>query len=474
MTTASVKQAPSFASRLAPFAVPVALVLSATAPLGLGDFNGRDVLAPVVAGLALSAAFLWVLWVRRYGRVPWFEIGVLYVGVVSVYLAYPLIGFLAIGQHYTPTNDGRLALTQPDASVVAAIGWLYVAHLAGFVAGYLCVRHRVELRRVSLPRPDAPIFIALLVGYLLIEGYVLALGLFYNTTASTYIESYLVARRLPLTLAQLLNHLGGIRYALAVMLMTALFTRYPRTRLVIAAWLIVSGVATVARLGSRTEFVLLVLSAAVIYDTLVRPIPTRLIAGLGAAGLAGFIFFGIVRDRGAEAGPSVQTRNPFAYGSEFENLFGNAVHLSVNRSAIPQLPVAFYFTDFAALVPQQVAPFTKVTPADWYVTTYFPMYAAMGGGLAFGTIAEAVLSGGWLSALLRGLALGCIFAAVYRLHASRPHAFWMFVFYVWLATLCYQSFRNTTFYLVVLCVFRFVPSLVGVNLFAMILRRAGR
>lgn len=130
--------------------------------------------------------------------------------------------------------------------------------------------------------------------------------------------------------------------------------------------------------------------------------------------------------------------------------------------------------DVAALVPQQLAPFTKFDRADWYVNRFFPEYAAMGGGLAFGTIAEVVLTGGWISAALRGLALGFLLAALHRFYTRHAHRFWVFVFYVWVTTLSYQVFRNSTFALLVLIVYRFVPALLLVNIVASGIRRAVR
>ena len=36
------------------------------------------------------------------------------------------------------------------------------------------------------------------------------------------------------------------------------------------------------------------------------------------------------------------------------------------------VPTALYFADLAALLPQQLAPFEKVEPAAWYVSTFYP------------------------------------------------------------------------------------------------------
>lgn len=423
---------------------------------------------PLAAGLLVTAAFLWVLWRRRQGSVPWFEIGVVYVGVVAVYLTYPLLGFLALGQTYTPLNDARLFMMQPRAEDVGRIGWLYVCHLTGFAVVYLLVRGRLPIQVPPIRRPRLSVFIAVVVVYVSIEAFGVFLGLFYDTSGDTYLKTYLAARRLPLIFSQLFNHLNGIKYVLSVMLMAALFTRYPASRRVIAGWLLLVGAITIAKLGSRTELVLLGLAAALIYERLVRPIQPRLLLAAGTAGLLAFVGFGALRN--ARLGGGLAGLNPFAYANEFENLFTNSLHLNQILPSIGELPLAFYFADFAALVPQQFVPFIKIDRADWYVNRFFPDYALVGGGLAFGTISEAVLTGGWASALAAGCALGFCFARIHRLYFQHSDSFWIFVMYVWVTTLSYQSFRNSTFALLVLFAYRFVPAVLLVSLVATVLR----
>ena len=164
------------------------------------------------------------------------------------------------------------------------------------------------------------------------------------------------------------------------------------------------------------------------------------------------------------------------YGSEFELLFGNAIDLGrlLSAGALQNLPSGFHFADLTSLIPQQLAPFPKVDPAEWYVTTFYPVYAAAGGGLAFGATAEAILTGGWLSAAARGAALGYCFAHVHRFYVRHASSYWVLALYVWTATLCYQSFRNRTFFLLLLFVYRFLPALIGVKVLAAALSRAAR
>ncbi len=447
------------------------LLLAGIALVFVATTDGRTlfVTAPLTVGLFVVASFWWVLWRRRHRVVPWFEIGAVYVAVVALYMVYPLIGFLALGQSYTPLNDERLYMMQPEAESIGHIGWLYVCHLGSFAAIYLLVRGRLPRGTIVLRQPRLPVVIAIVVVYLAIQGFDTILGLFYDMSSDSYLGTYLVTRRLPLILAQLANHLNGIKYVLTVLLLAALFTRYSASRGIIIGWIAVMAVITIMKLGSRTELVLLILSAAIMYDRLVRPIRPSFLMAVAVVGLTGFIAFGALRNevRLIEDGVLL---NPFSYSSEFETLFANAVHLDSVRRSIGELPVPFYLADFAALVPQQFVPFTKVDRGAWYVNRFFPEYAAMGGGLAFGTISESVLTGGWLAALAAGAALGLCFATLHRFYTTRAGSFWIFVLYVWVTTLSYQSFRNSTFHLLVLFTYRFVPAVLFVNLLALGLR----
>jgi hypothetical protein len=125
-------------------------------------------------------------------------------------------------------------------------------------------------------------------------------------------------------------------------------------------------------------------------------------------------------------------------------------------------------------VPQQLLPIEKISPSVWYVNTFYPIYAAMGGGFVFGSITESVLGGGWVDAVGRGAALGLLMAQIHRHHARGGGKFWSFIFYTWATVSAYQSFRTTTFVLAGYAVYRFLPMAIGVSLLASVLRAMPR
>lgn len=456
---------------------PVAILVAAIiAGLLTAEGSALAVAAPLIATLACTLLLILLLARRRRGDVLWFEIGLVYASVVTIYAVYPLAGFLALGQRYTPYSDLRLQQIAPDAALMGRIGWLYAIHLLAFVVCYVTVRGRLPLRVARPVSPRVSVGLAALAFYLAISGFTIVLGWFYDTSAASYLESYLVARRLPLLVAQIAGHLNGAQYPLAIALLVLLFSRYPRSRPILIAWIIGTGVVTALRLGNRTEFALFAFALAISYHALVRRISVRLISVGALAGLAGFVAFGILRAGAAGVSGHAWYAVPFAMSSEFEVLFANALHLDhvLASRADLRLPDLFYLGDLLALVPQQIAPFTKFDPSAWYVNTFFPEYAAAGGGLAFGLVAESLLTGGWASAAGRGTVLGLLFAAVHRLYIHRGERFWVFVFYVWLTTSSYQAFRASTLYLLVPFVYRFLLVMAAVKLTAAMLDLASR
>src|SRR5437762_12050350 len=134
-----------------PFAI--LFIFIASAFIVLRDSRMVHVTLPLAVGLLGSIMFFWVLWRRGHSSIPWFEIGAVYMVLVTLYMSYPLIGFLVLGGIYTPLSDARLLNSPPESREAGRIAWLYVSHLLGFAFMYLGVRGR--LARIH-PRPHPP------------------------------------------------------------------------------------------------------------------------------------------------------------------------------------------------------------------------------------------------------------------------------------------------------------------------------
>jgi hypothetical protein len=429
----------------------------------------RAVVAPGLVVVVLACLYVAVIRARDRRFAP-LEIGSLYVAVVSLYGVYPLVSYIANDFTYSVTNDFRLYYYQPTPSEVASLAWYYPVYLASFIGAYLLARGRLPPWRVELPRPGSAFTMTVVVAYVAVELFILLLIVGYNLRAGTYVESYLMFSRLPLLLQQLVNHLGGARFTLSILVLLILFHDHRRHRLLIAGWILLVAVNTLLKLGNRTDLALLVLSAGIIYDRTVRPIRLRTAALTAVLGLSAFLAFGVVRlgPEYAEAAAG----NVFRVNSEFEVLFANAYDLRERRALglTSELGMQFYFADLLALVPQQLLAIRKISPADWYIETFYLPAAQRGMGFVFGTVAEAIVGNGAADLVWRGAVIGLVFAWLHRRVVLRP-GYWWFAYYVFMTALSYQSFRNTTFYFLVLSFYRFLVPLLVIEVVAALIRR---
>ena len=133
---------------------------------------------------------------------------------------------------------------------------------------------------------------------------------------------------------------------------------------------------------------------------------------------------------------------------------------------IEELPLAFYASDILAVVPQQLLPFAKLNPGSWYVEAYYPRFAEIGGAFAFGTVAESIVGWGWIDLIMRGAVLGAGLALMHRYFVNRAGSFWTFILYTWLTVQAYQLFRGSTFYLLPMFLYRFLPVVVALKILA--------
>src|SRR5688572_17037051 len=106
--------ATNFAARVYANAALLASGALACAVVLTSIVGGNPVVTPLLALLCVGAVFIGVEQ-RRTLHAP-IGLGTLYCAAVLIYAIYPLLIYLGLGGYYTPLNDQRLFVDQPDAS----------------------------------------------------------------------------------------------------------------------------------------------------------------------------------------------------------------------------------------------------------------------------------------------------------------------------------------------------------------------
>jgi len=431
----------------------------------LTDDDNRPV---VVVLLVLAAiAIVFELSLVRNGAAPFFEIGGFFAAVVSIYACYPMIGYLVNGLTFTPLNDLRLFNGQPTPRQIATIGWWYAAFLASFCLAYrLCRGRNASLRA----RPASiRLLVVAVVLYGVILAFIMACEEWLTLNEGTYEGTYVAIRNLPRLLRQVYTSSAGMLPTLSILILIGFFAHYSKTRVYILLWFATFGYLVWAARGSRTGFFILAFAALMLYHHLVRPISLRSAVVMAVVGVIAFNAFGALRaSHGLSAGM-------FGVANEFESIFATVFDLKYVQQAQGALlgHPELRLTDLLAVIPQQLLPFPKGMPADWYVITYYPTYYATGGGMAFGVVAEAVTGWGWVELAIRGVLLGVLFGLLHRHFSRRVLGPGTLALYIWLTMWSYNCVRNTTMPLLGWFIYQFLVPIGIVMLLTRLVSRRG-
>ena len=428
---------------------------------------------PLALALLVTAnlLLLYVVVLReRDGALPVCELGSVCVMITALYGSVPVLGYWLGGLHWSPFSDQRLygsAMTPED---VAGIAWRYVIYLASFIVAYLAWRGRPPSRPASLPPVDDPTESAVVLAIVGFTTFFLLVFVRYGTSDNPAYAS-IAAGTVP-ALAELPPLVYFAARAGVAMLLVAklcllvmLFQRWAelRYRVVIVAWLALEVVHAVARMGGRRDIAMLLMVAALLYHRLVRPLAVWHAAAAVTALLGGLLAFGFMRQ-----GWGMQV--PWSANNEFQVLFANAWDLLGRRDGL-DVPWQVYLSDVLRLIPRDahgMLPFAVLDPSLWYLRVLDARDPRM--GLMFGVVAQSVIGWDWAELVIRGAVLGVIFAAIHRWYV-RSTGFWPTVFYLYLCVWAYYTVRATTFHVVSLVLWRFLPSVLVLVPAAFVLRR---
>ncbi len=391
-------------------------------------------------------------------RIAHIDLGVVFSWIVFLYAWLPLMG-LTLAQHeYGALQDSRVVNDAPTSSEIVIVGICYLVFLAGFGYFYRWRRNTIQSSTVLVMSNGYQVFFAVIIASLMISLSFLFQDLLGLDGGSSYIDSYVELRHLPRAVQQIMNGLAQSGFAASLAAMVFIISWRPHFHRYVALAILVFLLVVTFSGGSRTFGFLLAFAYVICVSIYVKRIKIHHLFLLAIVGLFLFTFSGVFR-----AGDDINTiiLAPLQ-GGEFVSLFINSIDLhreSVDGWGIV-VPWQIQWVDILRFVPQQILPFDKTDPAVWYASNYYPDFYAMGGGLAFGAIAESIIGFGITESFVRGAFLGMAYAFVAN-RCITNHLTPMKVFiYIWFIVMSYQGIRDTTFSVFPRFVFQVLPVIV--------------
>jgi hypothetical protein len=438
----------------------------------------RAVALPAMAIVNIAVWFLCTLW-NRDRELPLFEVGTICVAFTALYSAYPLIAYLLADGLWTPTSDRRLSVWAPGFQELGTYAWGWVAYIAGLAGVYLVVRGRATAAGIRPRALSGPASIVIVWLFLALVAYFAGLwvwfGVTYNPSYQDVQRQVGLTRDLPYVLQQISHNARGILSILKLCGIAFLLQRWSSrpARVILIAWLLGEMVATVLRMGARTDTVVLLLGAILLYHRIVRALDFKLIAIAAPALVCAALLFGFARDF-VRGGSSIVSGSYWAAANEFQVLLGTAFDLHKRREIgiLDTPPWQVYASDGLRLIPSQLLPVQKIEPADWYLDQIG--ITTPGVGMMFGVLGQAAIGYGTIELLVRGSLLGLLFALAHRAYTRRARSFWVSMLYLYLCLWSYYTIRASSFYFVYVLVYRFIPTMVFVMVATDIVRRAAR
>lgn len=397
----------------------------------------------------------------KHDRMRAIELGVVVVWIAFLYSFTPLVGIWLANLDVGALADARLGDDVPDLDSVLIVATSYAAFMLAFAISYSTARHADYRQPVTWQAAPSFALRRVIMLMIVIKLALFGMGLgFAADVGDDYGSSYLAFHGQPVWVLQLVNMLRMMDIAVMVLLIVVACSLEPIHRIFAAALVVFQIVIAVAWGGSRTSAVLYAFAYMIAGTIYGRGFKLGTLAGYAGLGIAGFLFVGQLRDNLLTGDESV-TLQLFQSG-EFLTVFVNSLDL-LELAGDPDLENIrgrLYFVDLLRIIPQQIVGDLKFDPAVFYVSKYYPDYFDLGGGLAFGAIAESMVGFGWPEAIVRGGLLGVFYALVANHCLGARVTIIRAFMYVWFVIMAYQSVRDTTFSTIPRFVMQVVPLMV--------------
>jgi len=413
---------------------------------------------------------------RLEGSQSFVNVGAFYSLVVYIYISLPLIGYWLHDMGYGISDTNRMLRLNPSLDDILLIGFYGATYLSCFMLSFTLFSNKFKpSSRIVLF--NTPSFHSLIFLFILTASFMTVLGFYLDFGNKSYLDKFLAVWSLPLLIRQIANHVSGISVIAVIGLLTYLISNFERYRTLTLILLLYEFFATIITLGGRSEVIQYLIAAALLFHLFVKKLRGSAVLLIIIIGLSLALIYGAIRSNALSdindwttPGINLLTEN-----NEFDSLYATAIELNIlkNNQRLPDIPWQLYLSDLTSLVPQQILSFTKMDYGNWYVTTLYPGYKGMGGGLAFGTLAEAIVGIGLPEVIIRAIIIGFIFALIHKWYLNHRNSFWATSFYIWFLVESYQCFRATSFIFLTYFTYRFVPYFILVLLINGIIKKLG-
>jgi hypothetical protein len=460
--------------RATALAVCVLLSVASAVALLLLSPDDRLLVAPMLVIGLTATAYILVLWARD-GSPPVFEAGTLCMLAITVYGTLPMAGFLMMHGQWDPLADGRLQDYPFNISELGRFGWRYAAYGAAFAMTYAIVRGRAAVKTTRFTVPKQATQAALIILFIVLYACKIALKVVYAYDPDDFnysdVESS-VARgkemiaHTPYFILQIAHNILGALFVVELGAMILLIANWRKRwcRYALVLWICYEIFFTIWTLGSRGRVVLLLISAAVLYHRLVKPLRFRLLIGGGMLLLAAFLVAGAIRMASSPESVKANVGHVLTGANEFQALFATAfdIHKRKEAGSIQSVPWQIYVSDLYYPVPSQLLPFEKIDPSSWYIDVIGQ--TGLGIGYMFGVMSQAAVGLDWIELVLRGMVLAIVLALLQRWYVRHATDFWATLFCLFVSIWAYYTFRASTFYFVYFVIYHFFPAMVATAL----------
>ncbi|MBK9130717.1 MAG: hypothetical protein IPM20_03610 [Gammaproteobacteria bacterium] len=423
----------------------------------------------------LTAASLALVWLMlfinsRDAGIRIFDVGLLCAIATLLYTAVPLLNYIAGEFAFTALSDSRLQSYQPSPYELSMFHWRHVLYIWAFVITYSLMRGRQSIsqapHRSYVSNAQLIVITTMLFAmsmYFIFIDY--ALGITFNPSYEELMDQRKsgAAETGPLILRQVSNYLWGMFFILKLALLYAILARYrkPMWRATFYTWMIVEIGYAIYVMGSRTQVILLLVAAVLLFDYQVRRIQLRTATIAACILLVCFLLFGYIRGLSLSdsnvAGVSILSAT-----NEFQALLGTAFDVwkrTENGTLIAPWYVHLY--DFISLFPpQQIFPFDKQSASQWYLEATDRSGIS---GKMWGVVSQSIIGLDWIEILVRGILLGTVCGLLHRYFVKNQESFMTVLLYLWLCLTIYYTFRATTFYATVWYLYEFIPIYIALK-----------